>query len=81
MLNRLSNHIDCLGMVKKKKKANMVDVITVLNRSDLFHRNISRGSSMITELSGLKSTRKKCCNKVLQIRNIHLSKDEFFETK
>lgn len=36
---------------------------------------------MITELSGLKSTRKKCCNKVLQIRNIHLSKDEFFETK
>lgn len=36
---------------------------------------------MITELSGLKSTRKKCCNEVLQIRNIHLSKDEFFETK
>lgn len=47
MLNRSSNHIDCLGMVKKKKKkANMVDMITVLNISDLFHRNISRGGGV-----------------------------------
>lgn len=55
--------------------ANVIYVITVSNVSEIFYENIDQGSSMTTEESGVKLTRKKFWDMALHIRNIHLSKD------
>lgn len=39
--------------------ANVIHVITVSNVSEIFYENIDQGSSMTTEESGVKLTRKK----------------------